>query len=200
MDINWPPVTYIASNAHHLLNTLHYFWGSELPSHLFCQMRPLQNLFRDINAQLTVISCWNQNLQFGLSFLIIVGPSRDLFLYFLLFTIQLTDIFLPMLGGSNRGSLVSEETALPTVPQPRPHIFLFLMPFGQWVHASSCSPPYLKIFFRRSEKVWELRSYGPYYDFEIKLCFRAFWAQAHSLDFLGSIFVIWRPKRTSRAF
>ena len=33
---------------------------------------------------------------------------------------------------------------------------LFLTPFGQWVHASSCSPPYLR-FFLEIRKIEELR-------------------------------------------
>ena len=71
-----------------------------------------------------VQSCWNY-----LGFLK-MGHSRPLFLYFRLFkthvTVNKCSIYINFCRwlDSNRGSLVSEATALPTEPQPLPTFYL----------------------------------------------------------------------------
>ena len=57
---------------------------------------------------------------------------------------------------------------------------LFLTPFGQWVHASSCSPPYLQIFFGECKKS---KNWDP-------LIFFYYWAHATSLTCKANVLLI----------
>ena len=60
-----------------------------------------------------------------------MSHSRPLFLYYRLFWIVIDrytlELFHCRCRDSNHGSLVSKVTALPTAPQPRPHLEAFLI-------------------------------------------------------------------------